>query len=319
MLLEILLIAAGIALLLVGAEVLVRGASTLSLRAGLSPFVVGLTVVAFGTSTPELATSVVAAVQGVPEIAVGNVVGSNIANILLVAGAVAVVRAIPVESRSILRDVLLLAAISALPYLALFEGGLLARWIGILFLLGLAAFIAFMVRDGRVEAPEAPRGRHWSSSIWFSGGLVGVGIALLWVGSGMLVENAVALATALGISELVIGLTIIAIGTSLPELITSLVAALRGRSDLGLGNVIGSGIFNVLGILGVTATLHPVRLSPQVLAFDLPLMIGAALVLAPFILTGRRLSRGEGAAMLAAYAVYLLLLYSGIPAGWFAD
>ncbi len=315
MLASLLLLLLSLLLLTAGAEMLVRGSSTLAFRAGISPFVVGMTIVGFGTSAPELAASVVAALREVPEIAVGNVVGSNIANVLLVVGLVAVVKPIPVDGRSVLRDILLLVAVSALPYAALATGGVLGRITGILFFAGLLLFLYRSWRSGRgaVDESAAPHPSGWSGSAWFNVLLTGAGIGVLVWSSTMLVESAVSLATSLGISELVIGLTIVAIGTSMPELVTSLVAALRGRSDLGLGNIVGSGIFNVLGILGLTAAVHPIEIDPQVFRFDMPLMILAALLLLPFAATGRRVSRIEGSILAAMFAAYLLALATGVP------
>jgi cation:H+ antiporter len=314
MLLSLLLLLLSLLLLTVGAELLVRGSSTLALRAGISPFVVGMTIVGFGTSAPELAASVMAALREVPEIAVGNVVGSNIANVLLVLGVIALVKPIPVEGRSVLRDILLLVGVSLLPYAALATGGVLGRTMGVLFFAGLLLFLYRSWRSGR-QSPEEPppASSDWRSAWWFNALLAAAGIAVLVSSSALLVDSAVSLATSMGVSELVIGLTIVAVGTSMPELVTSLVAALRGRSDLGLGNIVGSGIFNILGILGLTAAVHPIEIAPQVFRFDMPLMILAAVLLLPFAATGRRISRVEGGILAAMFAAYLLALATGVP------
>ena len=319
----LLMLMVSLLLLTFGAEVLVRGSSVLALRAGVSAFFVGMTVVGFGTSTPELATSLFAALEGVPEIAIGNVVGSNIANLLLVLGAVAAIRAIPVKAKSILREVGLLVVVTALPYLALATGGELGRTLGVLFVVGLVAFIAWSYRVSRretaevqAEAPTIPTG--WKGGWTFNLALTVVGVAILAGSSKLLVDSAVTLAEMLGVSKLVIGLTIVAIGTSAPELVTSLVAELRGNGDLGIGNLIGSGIFNVLGILGVTAIVSPVPIDPQVFIFDLPVAIAAAVVVLPLVFTGGRISRLEGALLLASFALYTAALYSGMPAEWVA-
>lgn len=314
MLLSLLLLLLSLLLLTVGAELLVRGSSTLALRAGISPFVVGMTIVGFGTSAPELAASVMAALREVPEIAVGNVVGSNIANVLLVLGVIALVKPIPVEGRSVLRDILLLVGVSLLPYAALATGGVLGRITGVLFFAGLLLFLYRSWRSGR-QSPEEPppAGSDWRASWWFNALLAAAGIAVLVSSSTLLVDSAVSLATSMGVSELVIGLTIVAVGTSMPEFVTSLVAALRGRSDLGLGNIVGSGIFNILGILGLTAAVHPIEIDPQVFRFDMPLMILAAVLLLPFAATGRRISRIEGGILAAMFAAYLLALATGVP------
>lgn len=312
---SLLLMLLSLLLLTVGAELLVRGSSTLALRAGISPFVVGMTIVGFGTSAPELAASVTAALREVPEIAVGNVVGSNIANVLLVVGVIALVKPIPVDSRSVMRDILLLVGVSLLPYAALATGGVLGRTMGVLFFAGLVVFLVRSWRSGR-QSPEEPppAGSDWRASWWFNALLAAAGIAVLVSSSALLVDSAVSVATAMGVSELVVGLTIVAVGTSMPELVTSLVAALRGRSDLGLGNIVGSGIFNILGILGLTAAVHPIEIAPQVFRFDMPLMILAAAILMPFAATGRRIGRLEGATLAASFAAYLALLYLGVPA-----
>jgi cation:H+ antiporter len=319
----LLMLMVSLLLLTFGAEVLVRGSSVLALRAGVSAFFVGMTVVGFGTSTPELATSLFAALEGAPEIAIGNVVGSNIANLLLVLGAVAAIRAIPVKAKSILREVGLLVVVTALPYLALATGGELGRTLGVLFVVGLVAFIAWSYRVSRretaevqAEAPTIPTG--WKGGWTFNLALTVVGVAILAGSSKLLVDSAVTLAEMWGVSKLVIGLTIVAIGTSAPELVTSLVAELRGKGDLGIGNLIGSGIFNVLGILGVTAIVSPVPIDPQVFIFDLPVAIAAAVVVLPLVFTGGRISRLEGALLLASFALYTAALYSGMPAEWVA-
>lgn len=313
---SLLLLLLSLLLLTAGAEMLVRGSSTLALRAGISPFVVGMTIVGFGTSAPEMAASVMAALREVPEIAVGNVVGSNIANVLLVVGVIALVKPIPVEGRSVMRDILLLVGVSLLPYATLATGGVLGRTMGALFFAGLLVFVARSWRSGRTATDDeaALRPTGLVGAAWFNVLLTVLGIGVLVWSSTLLVDSAVDLATALGISELVIGLTIVAIGTSMPELVTSLVAAARGRSDLGLGNIVGSGIFNILGILGLTAAVHPIEIAPQVFRFDMPLMILAAALLLPFAATGRRIARIEGAVLAAMFAAYLAVLAIGVPA-----
>ncbi|MGA1392869.1 MAG: sodium:calcium antiporter, partial [Phycisphaerales bacterium] len=261
--------------------------------------------------------------EGSPEIAIGNVVGSNIANLLLVLGAVAVIRAIRVKAISIVREVGLLIVVTALPYLALATGGELGRILGILFVAGLVAFIAWSYRVSRsesavvqAEAPTIPPG--WKGGWTLNIVLTVVGVAILAFSSRLLVDASVTLAEMWGVSKLVIGLTIVAIGTSAPELVTSLIAELRGKGDLGLGNLIGSGIFNVLGILGITAIVTPVPIDPQVFIFDLPVAIAAAVVLLPLVFTGGRISRLEGALLLVCFVLYTAALYTGLPAEWIA-
>ena len=319
----LLLLVLSLILLTFGAELLVRGASMIALRAGVSGFFVGMTVVGFGTSTPELAASLFAASNGAPEIAVGNVVGSNIANILMVLGVIALVRPIPVRASSLGRETILLALVTALPFVALAQGGVLGRTVGVIFVAGLVAFIAWSYRDSRRESAavqsEAPTlAPGWKGGWAFNLLLTVVGIAILAGSSRLLVDSAVTLAEFWGVPKLVIGLTIVAIGTSAPELVTSLVAELRGKGDLGIGNLIGSGIFNVLGILGITAIVVPIPVDPQIFRFDLPIAILTAVVLYPIVATGRRVSRGEGALMVGAFVAYTVALYLDLPGRIFA-
>lgn len=314
---SLVLLLVSLILLTLGAELLVRGASILALRAGVSSFFVGMTIVGFGTSTPELATSIFAALDGSPEIAVGNVVGSNIANLTGMLGVIAIVSPIAVRAGSITREVLLLVAVTALPYAALATQGVLDRVIGVAFLLGLLWFVWWSYRtnltsEPDADAPKVPPG--WRGGVAWNLVLSIVGIAVLAGSSKLLVDSAVELATRWGVSELVVGLTIIAVGTSAPELVTSLVAQLRGRSDLGLGNLVGSGIFNVLGILGATALLQPTPLSRQIFWFDLPVAILVAAAMLPIMRTGRSISRAEGIALLAGFVLYTVALYQGWPA-----
>jgi cation:H+ antiporter len=278
----LLMLVVSLLLLTFGAEVLVRGSSVLALRAGVSAFFVGMTVVGFGTSTPELATSLFAALEGAPEIAIGNVVGSNIANLLLVLGAVAVIRAIAVKATSIVREVGLLIVVTALPYLALATGGELGRILGILFVAGLVAFIAWSYRVSRsesavvqAEAPTIPPG--WKGGWTLNIVLTVVGVAILAFSSRLLVDASVTLAEMWGVSKLVIGLTIVAIGTS-----------------------------------------APVPIDQQVFIFDLPVAIAAAVVLIPLVFTGGRISRLEGALLLVCFVLYTAALYTGLPAEWIA-
>jgi cation:H+ antiporter len=308
-----LMLIAGLALLLVGAEVLIRGASRLALATGLSPLVVGLTVVAFGTSTPELAISLDAALRGSPDIAVGNVVGSNIANVLLILGLSALVAPLIVARQLIRLDVPVMVLISGL-VLFLAMDGRLARWEGLL-LVGLGvlytvALIRIGLRDGaRVgdDIDAAPAGAWWLNAL-----LILVGLALLILGARWLVEAAVTIATGLGVSELVIGLTVVAVGTSMPEIATSILATLRGQREIAVGNVIGSNIFNLLVVLGATASLSPagVGVSDAAIRFDLPVMTAVAVACLPIFFTGHCIRRWEGALFLGyyvAYTAYLLL------------
>lgn len=320
-----LLFVLGLAALILGAELLVRGASRLALTLGISPLVVGLTVVAFGTSSPELAISVQSAWSGQVDIALGNVVGSNIFNVLLILGLSALITPLVVHQQLIRREVPLMIAVSLLLWGMAADGGI-ARWEGILLVLGLIAYIIYAIRASRRESAEiveeyaealhAPEcispgawDRHWSVQL----ALIVGGLVLLVLGSNWLVEAAVAIARALGVSELVIGLTLIAAGTSLPEVATSIMAAIRGERDIAVGNVVGSNLFNILGVLGVSATVAPASLtvSPALLAFDLPVMVAVAVACLPIFFTGNLIARWEGGLFFAyyiAYTAYLILL-----------
>lgn len=308
----------GLALLAGGGEGLVRGATTLARLAGVTPAVIGLTVVAMGTSLPELVVSVLASVEGRPDIAVGNVVGSNIFNVGAVLGAAALVAPLVVHGSAVRLEWPVMFVVSWLGLL-LMRDGVVDRLEGGFLLTALVVFTAYTIRVGRVAVvgeEEAEfsaeietrtlRGRAREYGVAVA--LVLGGMALLVVGGQVLVNGAVVLARLAGWSERVIGLTIVAAGTSAPELAASVVAAVRGRTDVALANVIGSNIFNVLGILGTGALILPLRVAPGIVASDAWWMIGAAGMLLPLMLSGRRISRLEGAVLLAGYAVYLRLL-----------
>ncbi len=304
------LILAGIALLSGGGEALVRGAGSLGRRLGLSPLVIGLTIVSCGTSSPELAASLAAAVMGAPAIAIGNVVGSNIANLALVLGATAIIWPLSGSVRSLGRDVAVMLAASVL-LLVLAGDSLIARGEGVLLLILMAGYLGYLLRRGGGAAVSEyqQQADHFRLGPAASVALVVAGIGLLVLGADLLVEGAVGVALSLGVSERVIGLTLVAFGTSLPELALSLVAALRHQADMVLGNLIGSNIFNVLFILGATATVHPVASSWSEMRGDLLVMLGIS-VLAPVLLvSGARLSRWEGALLLATYGFYVALLF----------
>ena len=298
----------GLLLLAGGGELLVRGASSLAARLGMSSLVIGLTVVAFGTSAPEVAVSVGATLEGRGAIAVGNVVGSNLFNVLLILGASALIVPLAV-SRQILRvDVPLMICASILCLVMAVDGRY--GWSdGVLMLLSFTAYVVFTVREGRRQAaldqPETPAFSFGMAVLLVVGGL-----ALLVLGAHYFVEGAVALARSLGMSEAVIGLTIVAAGTSLPEVATSLTAAVRGQRDIAVGNVVGSNIFNVLLILGVATFTSGGQLEvpPSILRFDLPLMLASAIALAPIAMARGFLARWEGAFFLAAYCAYVAFL-----------
>jgi len=301
----------GVALLYAGAEALVRGGVTLAARLGMTPLVIGLTVVAFGTSMPEMVVSVGAAAAGSGPIAVGNVVGSNIANIALILGISALIRPIRVQAQVIRFDAPILVLASVLLVLLLRDDRL-GRVEGGALLLGLVAYVVVSVRAARQEAAavkaEFAEGMpHPGRSLGFGAGAAALGLLMLVLGARWFVAGAVALARAAGISEAVVGLTIVAVGTSLPELATSTVAAAKGEGDIAVGNVIGSNIFNILGILGTAALVRPIAPTGMTVA-DLGSMLGLAILLLPVVWSGLQVSRGEGALLLGLYAGYTAYL-----------
>jgi cation:H+ antiporter len=305
----VVLVGAGLALLLVGGELLVRGASRFALQVGLTPLVVGLTVVAFATSSPELAVSVAAALRGQADIALGNVIGSNIANILLVLGLAATVRPLAVSRQLLSFDVPVMIAASAAVMLLGFDGRI-GPFEGVLLLLALVAYLVVLVRNSRRAATARPLVDRSRNHIVLYIGQVLAGLVALVLGAHWMVRGAVTLARALGVSELVIGLTVIAVGTSLPEIVSSAVASARGERDIAAGNVIGSNTFNLLFVLGAAAALAPegISVSPGVLRFDLPVMIGVAVLVVPVLFTRWLVTRWEGGLFLALYAAYLTYL-----------
>lgn len=316
MLLEIGTLLLGVAILVVGADVFVRGASAIAERFGISPFVIGLVVVGFGTSTPELAVNISAALKGSTDIAVGNVVGSNIANVALILGFSALLTPLIVQLRMVKVEVPLMIAVSIGLY-ALAWGGLITRMEGILMLVAFVAFLIFLLKTSKAEpavVQEEFEGEvHATRSVATTIGFIVGGLAMLMGGGYLCVEAAVDLARGLGLSELVIGLTIVAVGTSLPELASSVMAAWRGKTDIAIGNVIGSNIYNILCVLGITATIKPLPATGVTLMWlDLPVMIAFAVVLVPMMLIGMRISRLSGALLLIGYGVYLwyLVAYS---------
>lgn len=293
----------GLVGLFFGGEALVRGSVGIARRMAIPPLLIGLTVVGFGTSTPELLVSVDAAWRGVPDIALGNIVGSNIANILLIIGLSALIWPIKVMGATLRRDTAVMMA-AALVLLPVFAIGQLGRLSGAILVAGLAAYLVWAYRQpGDLEAEEVGVPAPTSalvSTLWVVGGLVA-----LMVGARFLVDGAVNIARGYGISEAFIGLTIVAVGTSLPELATSLIAAFRRQSEIAIGNIVGSNIFNVLGILGVTALIAPIPVASRFLTFDLPVMIAVSLVLTALLLTRPVIGRAIGVAMLAGYVVYV--------------
>lgn len=315
---------AGLVLVTVGAESLVRGAVRLATRFGLSPMFIGMTIVGFGTSTPELGASVTASLRGATDISIGNVVGSNIFNMAIILGLTAVLCPIRVVVRQIRADMVVMLLAACVP-LAAIIGGFVNAWMAALMLLGLAAFLFFGYRRAKTAPADeqALVGQELETvvhtgtgRVWLSVLLVAIGLAMLIGGSILFVDSARTIASGLGVSDLVIGLTIVAAGTSLPELATSVVAAYRKSPDIAVGNIIGSNIFNILGILGVSALVTPQAVSRQSLVLDIPVMIGLSILVWILMATGRRVSRAEGAVLLACYGAYLFVLLALAP-GWF--
>lgn len=298
-------VAGGLALLLGGGECLVRGAVGLARSLGVPPLVIGLTVVAFGTSAPELVVSLQAALGGHPDIVLGNVVGSNNANVLLIAGAAAAIRPVAAEPGAVRRDGAALMA-ATLAFIGLCLLGELGFGAGLALAAALAAWMAWSLRsarrrggDGEDGIEAAPRGAALALLLTLAG------IAGVLLGARLLIDGAVDVARAAGLSEAVIGLTLIAFGTSLPELAAAGMAALRGHGDIALGNVMGSNLFNMLGIAGVTAMAAPVPVPAELLRLDLWVMLAATLLLLAALRGGRRVGRLEGGALAAAYALYI--------------
>ncbi|QDU57260.1 calcium/sodium antiporter [Aeoliella mucimassa] len=310
----------GFGLLIAGAELLVRGASRLAARAGVSPLVVGLTVVAFGTSAPELAVSIKASLAGQVDVALGNVIGSNTFNVLFILGLSAMIVPLTVSSQLIRLDVPVMIAASLL-VAAVAWGGTIGPLEGAVLLAAMLGYTYLLFRIARREnsAQQATENSAPATNMVWSLVLVAVGMAMLVLGAKLLVDNAVAIATQLGVSQLVIGLTIVAVGTSLPEVVTSIVASVRGERDIAVGNVVGSNIFNLLAVLGVAACVSPAGLpvSEAVQRFDLPVMVAVSVACLPIFFTGMVIARWEGTLLFGyylAYTAYLLLTASGSSA-----
>lgn len=309
----LLFFALGLVLLVGGAEALVRGASRLGAALGISPLVLGLTVVAYGTSSPELAVSVMATIRGQSDLALGNVLGSNTFNVLFILGASAILTPLVVAAKLVRVDVPIMVGGSLL-LMVMAADGRVSRLDGGLLLLALLAYTIFCVRQARRERTEIQQefaqefGRRGSLA-WNVGFIVG-GLVLLTLGSRWLVAGAMAAARALGVSELIIGLTIVAAGTSLPEVATSLLAAWRGERDIAVGNVVGSNIFNVLGVLGLAGLVASAGVAVPLSAsrFDIPVMVAVAVACLPIFFTGFQIARWEGALLFAYYIAYTAFL-----------
>jgi cation:H+ antiporter len=320
MLIQLFWFLGGLVSLIVGADILVRGASNLAISFGISPLVVGLTIVAFGTSAPEIAVSVSAAMSDTTDIAVGNVVGSNIFNILFILGISAIIAPLVVQAQLIRQEVPLMIGFTAL-LIFLSLDGLVSRSDSLILVSLLIAYTAFLLIQSRRQTKptavsaldekpiqERLRRNHWGLQVAF----IAIGLVFLVMGSGWLVSSASSFATAIGISDVVIGLTIVAAGTSMPEVATSLVAALKGERDIAVGNVIGSNIFNILACLGISGLVAPegLPIPPSVMAFDFWVMLAVALACLPMFISGREIARWEGFVLLGyyiAYSSYLVL------------
>ena len=310
-----LLILGGLVLLAAGGEFLVRGAVGLAQILRISPLLAGLTIVGFGTSTPELATSIQAAMAGSPGIALGNVIGSNIANTLLILGASAVLLPLVVQPAAFKRDAIALAGSTALCVVAVLMGTIGALT-GVVLLAALVAYIVWAYRSEK-EAGDAEAERHVTEAGdaapqthngWILGLMVVAGLAGAIFGAKLLVEGAVELASAAGISEAVIGLTIVAVGTSLPELVACMVAVRKNHPEVALGNVVGSNIYNVLGILGATAIIHPLEVPAEIARFDIWALAAVTALLLVQLRSGWKITRSEGALLLVLYAGYTAFL-----------
>jgi len=300
---------AGLVLLYFGGEGLISGASRLALRMGVSSLIVGLTVVAFGTSAPELFVSLGAVLDGLDDVAVGNVVGSNICNIALILGLAAVSRPIRINARLIKADLPLLIAAS-LWLIFILRDGSVARLEGAISILGLLAYVAFNAWEAnredepvKEELQKASPQPGWSLTKDLA--FIGLGLVALAAGANWFVSGAVAIATLVGLSPAFIGLTIVAIGTSLPELAVTVLASRRGQGDIAVGNVIGSNLFNIGAIMGITSAVHPVERG-GILWADMGVMLGLTLVLVPMLLLGSHLTRNRGAILIASYIAYII-------------
>lgn len=319
---SLLLVGFGLLLLVVGGEVLLRGAVGLAQLLKMTPAVIGLTVVAAGTSVPELSVSFAAAVQDKTDIAVGNVVGSNIVNICCILGICAIVRPLTISGNMIRLEYPVMALVT-LASLAVMQDGTVNRLDAILLLAMYVGFLIYLVqlvqeqmnreelKDLTAEVTELAEQIPRRSSGWLSCGLVVGGVVLLGGGAQMTVQGAIEMARWIGLSERVIGLTIVAVGTSLPEIVTSLVSSIRGRDDVAIGNVIGSNLFNLCGILGLSGLIAPLHVHPAIVSQDNWWMLAATVALFPLMYTGRRVTRWEGSLLLGVYLTYTYFLIRG--------
>ncbi len=298
---------AGLLLLAFGADWLVRGSSRLATYFGVSPLLVGLTVVAYGTSSPEIVASVIAALSGHAEMTVGNVLGSNIANVGLILGCAAIMAPLKVAASVLKRELPLLLGVTGLLFVCALRLEL-GRGVGLSFLALLVFFNYLSIRWARGDAPPAREGPP-AHSLASSSAFTVFGLILLLGGAQLLVTGAVSLARSMGLSDFIIGATLVAVGTSTPELATAFVAGLRGEADLVVGAIIGSNMFNILGAIGVSATLRTLPIDEKLFRFELPALVGFTVLMAVFLYTGRRIVRWEGIVLLCGYGVFMGFLF----------
>ncbi len=303
----------GLVLLVAGGESLVRGAVGFANALGVPALVIGLTIVSFGTSAPEMVISLQAVLTGHPDISLGNIIGSNIANILLVLGATAIVYPIAVDAKLVRRDTPLMLGATVL-FMFFCNGGMLARYEATIFLIIIVLYTLHIFRsvkrgDEAELAEELEEGTSVEMSIWKAGIFIGTGALLLILGSDVLVDGSVTLARTIGVPEAVIGLTILAVGSSAPEMVTCLVAAYRKHADIALGNIVGSNLFNITVIGGTAAMVKPIPVADQFIQTDNWIMLGVTMVLISFMLTGRKITRAEGVILFTGYVAYSGWLY----------
>ena len=314
---DALFIVGGLLALVVGGDWLLKAAVGISLKFNISKIVIGLTVVSFATSAPELIVSIKAAMDGFPDIALGNVIGSNISNIALVLGVVIVISAMKVDEGFFKLDWPVMMFSSAILWLFLYTDQKILRWEGIVLFICLIAFVVYLIYKTKksksahvdIDIPEGDEGISLVKIV----GYTFLGGVLLWLGSELLVKGAVNLATSMGVSERVIAVTIVSVGTSIPELVASIIAAIRKESDLSIGNIVGSNIFNILSVLGLTAIIHPIGLKDvRLLTFDIWIMFGFAFLLLPLVILPKKgfLDRRAGVILLALYAGFIYITFS---------
>jgi cation:H+ antiporter len=307
----IILLIIGLIVLIVGGDYLVKGSSSIALRLHLSPLVVGLTIVAFGTSAPELLISIQSALKGSPDIAMGNVVGSNICNLALVLGLTAVINPVKVQTNSLRIDWPMTMGASILLFLVVREG-VLGAVEGVIFLIAISIYLVLIIVQSRIDVksklrekenediPDAPKKQMWKDITFIL-----LGCVALYYGSEWFVSSSKELALSLGVEERVVGLTVVALGTSLPEMVTAAVASYKGETDLALGNLMGSNIFNILSILGITAIITPIHVHAVILNKDIIWMLMITLMILPLMIVRREVGRADGIVLLIVYTVYV--------------